>query len=77
MTARTRQRLFGVFGFFNHYAHSKGFFLVFSGDILSRLVKPWMREEKSVNREILLEENTGHEASVAGQTGFFPFHARL
>lgn len=38
--------------------------LVVSEDILSRLVKPWMREEKSVNREILLEENTGLQQEV-------------
>lgn len=61
VTAQTQQRLFEVF--FNHYAHT-GIVLVFSGDILSSIVKPWMREEKSVNREILLEENTGSQQDV-------------
>lgn len=67
VTAQAQQRLFGGF-FFNHYAHSKGvIFFSFQWGHLSRLVKSWMREEKSVNREILLKENTGSQQEVLYQ----------
>lgn len=41
VTARAQQRLFGVFfAFFQSLCKFKGSFLVVSGDMLSRLVKP-------------------------------------